>query len=218
MALTLGMVTTDTTDARALASWWAEQTGAEVHDLYDGGFVMLTGGTLPVRLAFQQVDELHPFVAEAGVGGGAFAQGDEVGLHHGVAVQGVTQKLIAVSRLAAAAFDRDAGVRGHVGNVPTLLELLEEDGDRHVKGLGERLQRMERGADAAVLDFREHAGRQSCLAREFHDGHVVLLAQTAHLDADGFLEIAVTDARCARAGRELGFLGASLSFLHYPLQ
>lgn len=60
MALTLGMVTTDTTDPRALATWWAGQTGAEVHDLYDGGFVMLTGGTLPVRLAFQQVDEVSP--------------------------------------------------------------------------------------------------------------------------------------------------------------
>ncbi|WP_131106270.1 VOC family protein [Ornithinimicrobium sufpigmenti] len=60
MALTLGMVTTDTTDARALASWWAEQTGAEVHDSYDGGFVMLIGGTLPVRLAFQKVDEVSP--------------------------------------------------------------------------------------------------------------------------------------------------------------
>lgn len=58
MALTLGMVTTDTTDARALAGWWAEQTGAEVHDLYDGEFVMLIGGTLPARLAFQKVDEV----------------------------------------------------------------------------------------------------------------------------------------------------------------
>lgn len=60
MALTLGMVTTDTTDARALASWWAEQTGAEVHDSDDGWFVMLTGGTLPVRLAFQKVEEVSP--------------------------------------------------------------------------------------------------------------------------------------------------------------
>ena len=60
MALTLGMVTTDTTDARALATWWSQQTEAEVHDLYDGDFVMLMGGTLPVRLAFQQVDEVAP--------------------------------------------------------------------------------------------------------------------------------------------------------------
>ena len=60
MALTLGMVTTDTTDARALAGWWAEQTGAEVHDSFEGEFIMLIGGTLPVRLAFQQVDEATP--------------------------------------------------------------------------------------------------------------------------------------------------------------
>ena len=60
MALTLGMVTIDTTDARSLAGWWAAQTGAEVSHDFDGWFVVLTGGTLPLRLAFQKVDDPTP--------------------------------------------------------------------------------------------------------------------------------------------------------------
>ena len=60
MALTLGMVTTDTTDARSLAGWWAEQTGAEVSDQFGGGFIVLSGGSLPIILAFQQVDDPSP--------------------------------------------------------------------------------------------------------------------------------------------------------------
>src|SRR5690349_18581623 len=44
MALNLGMVTVDTHDARELAQWWADQTGAEVADDYDGWYVMVKGG------------------------------------------------------------------------------------------------------------------------------------------------------------------------------
>jgi DNA-binding MarR family transcriptional regulator len=60
MALTLGMVTVDTQDARELAQWWAEQTGGELDDSYDGWFVTLKGGGLPVMLAFQRVDDPTP--------------------------------------------------------------------------------------------------------------------------------------------------------------
>ena len=60
MALTLGMVTVDTQDARALAGWWADQTGGELDDPYDGWFVTLKGGGLPVMLAFQKVDDPTP--------------------------------------------------------------------------------------------------------------------------------------------------------------
>ena len=60
MALTLGMVTVDTQDARELARWWAEQTGGELDDPYDGWFVTLKGGGLPVMLAFQKVDDPTP--------------------------------------------------------------------------------------------------------------------------------------------------------------
>ncbi|WP_372698105.1 VOC family protein [Arthrobacter sp. JSM 101049] len=58
MTLKLGMVTVDTTDAVALAGWWAEQTGAAITQENDGWFVVLEGGGLPVMLSFQKVD--HP--------------------------------------------------------------------------------------------------------------------------------------------------------------
>lgn len=60
MAMTLSMVTFDTTDADALASWWAEQTGGQVLERNDGWFVMVAGGTLPVLLAFQKIDDPTP--------------------------------------------------------------------------------------------------------------------------------------------------------------
>ncbi len=58
--MTLSMVTFDTTDADSLATWWAEQTGGEVVERNDGWFVMVAGGTLPVHLAFQKVDDPTP--------------------------------------------------------------------------------------------------------------------------------------------------------------
>ncbi|WP_122261763.1 VOC family protein [Ornithinimicrobium cerasi] len=60
MTLSLGMVTADTTDAVALATWWAEQTGAEIAETNDGWYVMVRGGGLPVVLAFQKVEEVTP--------------------------------------------------------------------------------------------------------------------------------------------------------------
>lgn len=55
MTLSLGMITCDSTDPVALASWWAEQVGGEVADPYGGSFLLVSGG--PVLLAFQQVDD-----------------------------------------------------------------------------------------------------------------------------------------------------------------
>ena len=60
MTLTLGMVTVDTTDAEALAGWWAEQTGSEIAETNDGWFVVVAGGSLPLMLAFQKVEEVTP--------------------------------------------------------------------------------------------------------------------------------------------------------------
>ena len=60
MTLTLAMVTIDTTDADAIAAWWAQQTGAEVVERNDGWFVIIAGGALPVQLAFQRVEEPTP--------------------------------------------------------------------------------------------------------------------------------------------------------------
>lgn len=52
------MVTCDTTDPLALATWWAGQTGGQVVDPFDGTYVMVVGG--PVRLAFQIDDAPTP--------------------------------------------------------------------------------------------------------------------------------------------------------------
>ncbi len=60
MALTLGMITIDTTDAERLAGWWAEQTGASVGETNGGFYVMVSGGGLPCLLAFQKVDDPTP--------------------------------------------------------------------------------------------------------------------------------------------------------------
>ena len=60
MALTLGMITMDTTDAEALGGWWAEQTGAQVGETNGGWFVLVSGGSLPTLLAFQKVDDPTP--------------------------------------------------------------------------------------------------------------------------------------------------------------
>lgn len=60
MTLNLAMITVDTTDAEGLAAWWAEQTGARIVDTNDGWFVILAGGGVPGRLAFQKVDEVTP--------------------------------------------------------------------------------------------------------------------------------------------------------------
>lgn len=60
MALTLEMITTDTTDPEPLAAWWAEQTGAEVAEMNDGWFVIVSGGALRVWMAFQKVEQVTP--------------------------------------------------------------------------------------------------------------------------------------------------------------
>jgi hypothetical protein len=60
MTLTPGMITTDTLDPEPLANWWAEQTGAAVTQNYEGEFLVVSGGALPVRLAFQKVPDPTP--------------------------------------------------------------------------------------------------------------------------------------------------------------
>ncbi len=60
MTLTLGMITCDSTDPVPLAAWWAEQTGAIVADPFDGAFLMVSGGSLPVQLGFQLVEDPTP--------------------------------------------------------------------------------------------------------------------------------------------------------------
>jgi predicted enzyme related to lactoylglutathione lyase len=57
MTLRLEMVTVDTTDAEALATWWAEQTGTEIVKRFDDWFVIVAGPELPVALGFQKVPD-----------------------------------------------------------------------------------------------------------------------------------------------------------------
>jgi predicted enzyme related to lactoylglutathione lyase len=60
MTLSLGMVTFDTTDALALARWWARQTGGTISDEYAGEFVVVrVPGGKPV-LGFQKVPDPTP--------------------------------------------------------------------------------------------------------------------------------------------------------------
>ncbi|MEB4615840.1 VOC family protein [Leucobacter sp. M11] len=58
--LSIGMITVDTVDARALAAWWAERFGATVTDDFDGWFCSVTGGSLSLTLGFQRVEEPTP--------------------------------------------------------------------------------------------------------------------------------------------------------------
>lgn len=60
MTLTPGMITTDSLDPEPLANWWAEQIGASVTDNYGGEFIVVAGGTLPLRMAFQKVPDPTP--------------------------------------------------------------------------------------------------------------------------------------------------------------
>ena len=55
--LTLGMITFDTSDARGLSKWWADQLDGKVIEDNDGYFCIVETSMLPVRLAFQLVDE-----------------------------------------------------------------------------------------------------------------------------------------------------------------
>lgn len=54
------MITTDCADPEPLATWWAEQTGAEIDQNYGGEFITVKGGGLPLVLAFQKVPDPTP--------------------------------------------------------------------------------------------------------------------------------------------------------------
>lgn len=58
-AMTVGMITFDTTDAAGLADWWARHTGGTVRDDSGGWFVMVTQPAGPT-LAFQRVPDPTP--------------------------------------------------------------------------------------------------------------------------------------------------------------
>ena len=58
-AMAVGMITFDTTDAVALAGWWARHTGGPVRGDSGGWFVLVTSEAGPT-LAFQRVADPTP--------------------------------------------------------------------------------------------------------------------------------------------------------------
>ncbi len=56
MTVTPAMITCDTTDATALATWWAEQTGGTITEENDGWYVIVAVPDGPA-LSFQKVDQ-----------------------------------------------------------------------------------------------------------------------------------------------------------------
>ncbi|UCR89543.1 VOC family protein [Mycetocola spongiae] len=56
----LAMITVDTTDARALAAWWAKILGGTVADDNEGWFCTVSAPELPLVLGFQKVDDPTP--------------------------------------------------------------------------------------------------------------------------------------------------------------
>lgn len=60
MGMRLGMITVDTTDALALARWWADQLGGEIIAENDGWFVMVRIGEGSPILSFQKVEDPTP--------------------------------------------------------------------------------------------------------------------------------------------------------------
>jgi Glyoxalase-like domain len=57
---TLGMITVDTVDPRALATWWAERLSGEIVMDADGFFCMVAVPDWSTRLGFQQVEAPTP--------------------------------------------------------------------------------------------------------------------------------------------------------------
>lgn len=60
MALTLGMITIDSTDPGPLAKWWADLTGGTIEQENDGWFYVVGVPGWSHKLGFQKVDDPTP--------------------------------------------------------------------------------------------------------------------------------------------------------------
>lgn len=60
MALTLGMITIDSTDPGPLAQWWADLTGGTIEQENDGWFYMVGVPGWGHKLGFQKVGDPTP--------------------------------------------------------------------------------------------------------------------------------------------------------------
>ena len=93
----------------------------------------------------------------------------EVGLDRDALRGGVTEDAILVPDAWPVAADEESLPGAHEGGVAHLLEFTEQRGDGNLQGPCERSQSGQRRRDRAVLDLRQHAGREPRPAREFDD-------------------------------------------------
>lgn len=56
----LSMVTVDTPDARALATWWADRLGGHIVVDMDGYYCIVQAPEVPIALGFQYVENAAP--------------------------------------------------------------------------------------------------------------------------------------------------------------
>lgn len=60
MAVRIASVTFDSVNPEPLAQWWADRFDAEIVANMDGFFLLVAGGSLPMQLAFQKVEDPTP--------------------------------------------------------------------------------------------------------------------------------------------------------------
>ena len=101
---------------------------------------------------------------------------------------GVAEQLILVAGARAAPLDQQALAGGDEHRVAPLLEAAEQRRHRHAERLRQALQRRQRRRGDAVLDLRQHAERKVGGAGEVGGRDAELVAEAAHLAADGDLE------------------------------
>ena len=137
------------------------------------------------------VEELLAVVLEEGKDLRFVGERDHVGLDGDLLVDAVAEQCVLVAGARSAALDLQALARLDVTRVALFLEPVEERRERNVQGADQPLQGAERGRRVAVLDFREHARRQSGERGEFRNGHVELAPLDPDLAADRRLEVAL---------------------------
>ena len=87
----------------------------------------------------------------------------------------MSEQLILMPGAGAAPLDDEPFAGAHEDRVAALLVAAEEGGDRHAERCREHLQRRERRRGQAVLDLRQHAGRELCRGGEVGDREAKLV-------------------------------------------
>jgi hypothetical protein len=141
-------------------------------------------------LTLQHVEELEPGMLEDREDIRLVGQGDEIGLNDQRPMGGVAEQLILVAGPGPPPLDGQALAGLDEGCLIGLLEGAEKRGHRHVKGAGERLERRQGGRGGAVLDLRQHAGRDPRRLGQLGDGQPEFFPEIPDLAADRLLEMA----------------------------